>query len=160
MRNVIILGAQWGDEGKGKMVDLFSERFDLVVRYQGGHNAGHTVFIGDRKFILKLIPGGILRGKHAVIGNGLVIDPAALLSEIESLEAAGIKVQGSLSISSRAHVLLPAHRMMEKMSEGRPGRVSIGTTSRGIGPCYEDKIARRGIRIADLLDREGFRAKY
>ncbi len=160
MRNVIILGAQWGDEGKGKMVDLFYERFDLVVRYQGGHNAGHTVFIGDRKFILKLIPGGILRGKHAVIGNGLVIDPAALLSEIESLEAAGIKVQGSLSISSRAHVLLPAHRMMEKMSEGRPGRVSIGTTSRGIGPCYEDKIARRGIRIADLLDREGFRAKY
>src|SRR5581483_2664159 len=160
MRNVIILGAQWGDEGKGKMVDLFSERFDLVVRYQGGHNAGHTVFIGEKKFILKLIPGGILRGKRAVIANGLVIDPAALLSEIDALEAAGIQVAGTLSISNRAHVLLPAHRMMEKMSEGRVGRVSIGTTSRGIGPCYEDKIARRGIRIADLLDRESFRAQY
>src|SRR5690348_2766889 len=161
MRNVIILGAQWGDEGKGKMVDLFSERFDLVVRYQGGHNAGHTVYIGEKKFVLKLIPGGILRpGKRAVIGNGLVIDPAALLSEIETLEAAGIPVALALSISNRAHVLLPAHRMMEKMSEGRPGRVSIGTTSRGIGPCYEDKIARRGIRIADLLDRETFRAQF
>lgn len=160
MRNVIILGAQWGDEGKGKMVDLFSERFDLVVRYQGGHNAGHTVFIGEKKFILKLIPGGILRGKRAVIANGLVIDPAALLSEIDALETAGIQVAGTLFISNRAHVLLPAHRMMEKMSEGRVGRVSIGTTSRGIGPCYEDKIARRGIRIADLLDRENFRAQY
>ncbi len=143
------------------MVDLFSERFDLVVRYQGGHNAGHTVYIGEKKFVLKLIPGGILRpGKRAVIGNGLVIDPAALLSEIDTLEAAGIQVARSLSISNRAHVLLPAHRMMEKMSEGRPGRVSIGTTSRGIGPCYEDKIARRGIRIADLLDRDGFRAQF
>lgn len=160
MRNVIILGAQWGDEGKGKMVDLFSEHFDLVVRYQGGHNAGHTVYIGAKKFVLKLIPGGILRGKRAVIGNGLVIDPAALMSEIEALEAAGIQVAGTLSISNRAHVLLPAHRMMEKMSEGRAGRVSIGTTSRGIGPCYEDKIARRGIRVADLLDRESFRAQY
>lgn len=161
MRNVIVLGSQWGDEGKGKMVDLFSERFDLVVRYQGGHNAGHTVFIGERKFILKLIPGGILRpDKQVVIGNGLVIDPAALLAEIDALEAAGVPVSKSLFISNRAHVLLPAHRMMEKMSEGRAGRVSIGTTSRGIGPCYEDKTARRGIRIADLLDRESFRAQY
>ncbi|MBZ5576331.1 MAG: adenylosuccinate synthase [Acidobacteriia bacterium] len=161
MRNVIVLGSQWGDEGKGKMVDLFSERFDIVARYQGGHNAGHTVFIGEKKFVLKLIPGGILRpGKQAVIGNGLVIDPAALLTEIDSLEAAGIPVAKALSISNRAHVLLPAHRMMEKMSEGRAGRVSIGTTSRGIGPCYEDKIARRGIRIADLLDRDSFRAQY
>ena len=143
------------------MVDLFSERFDLVVRYQGGHNAGHTVFIGERKFILKLIPGGILRpDKQVVIGNGLVIDPAALLAEIDALEAAGVPVSKSLFISNRAHVLLPAHRMMEKMSEGRAGRVSIGTTSRGIGPCYEDKTARRGIRIADLLDRESFRAQY
>ena len=161
MRNVIVLGSQWGDEGKGKMVDLFSERFDIVARYQGGHNAGHTVFIGEKKFVLKLIPGGILRpGKQAVIGNGLVIDPAALLTEIDSLEAAGIPVAKALSISNRAHVLLPAHRMMEKMSEGRAGRVSIGTTSLGIGPCYEDKIARRGIRIADLLDRDSFRAQY
>src|ERR1017187_7681878 len=161
MGNVIILGSQWGDEGKGKIVDLFAERFDIVARYQGGHNAGHTVFIGDKKFVLKLIPSGILRpGKQAVIGNGLVIDPAALLSEIDSLEAAGVPVTGQLFISNRAHVLFPAHRMMEKMSEARPGRVSIGTTSRGIGPCYEDKIARRGIRVADLLDRDFFRAQY
>jgi adenylosuccinate synthase len=161
MRNVIILGSQWGDEGKGKIVDLFSGRFDIVARYQGGHNAGHTVFIGDRKFVLKLIPSGILRpGKQAVIGNGLVIDPEALLSEIDALEAAGVPVMGQLLISNRAHVLFPAHRLMEKLSEARPGRVSIGTTSRGIGPCYEDKIARRGIRIADLLDRDFFRAQY
>jgi adenylosuccinate synthase len=161
MKNVIILGSQWGDEGKGKVVDLFSERFDIVARFQGGHNAGHTVYIGERKYVLKLIPSGLLRpGKQAVIGNGLVIDPAALLSEIDTLEAAGVAVTGNLYISNRAHVLLPIHRLMEKMSEGRPGRVSIGTTSRGIGPCYEDKIARRGIRVCDLLDRETFRAQY
>jgi len=161
MGNVIILGSQWGDEGKGKIVDLFSDRFDIVARYEGGHNAGHTVFIGDKKFVLKLIPSGILRpGKQAVIGNGLVIDPAALLSEIDALEAAGVPVTGRLLISNRAHVLFPAHRMMEKMSEARPGRISIGTTSRGIGPCYEDKIARRGIRVADLLNRDFFRAQY
>jgi adenylosuccinate synthase len=161
MRNVIILGSQWGDEGKGKIVDLFAESFDIVARYQGGHNAGHTVFIGEKKFVLKLIPSGILRpGKQAVIGNGLVIDPAALLSEIDTLQSAGVEVTRSLFISNRAHVLFPEHRMMEKMSEDRPGRVSIGTTSRGIGPCYEDKIARRGIRIADLLNRDFFRAQY
>jgi adenylosuccinate synthase len=161
MGNVIILGSQWGDEGKGKIVDLFAERFDIVARYQGGHNAGHTVFIGEKKFVLKLIPSGILRpGKQAVIGNGLVIDPAALLSEIETLESAGVAVAANLFISNRAHVLFPAHRMMEKMSEGREGKISIGTTSRGIGPCYEDKTARRGIRIADLLDTEFFRAQY
>src|SRR5215467_11115305 len=161
MRNIIILGSQWGDEGKGKIVDLFSDRFDIVARYQGGHNASHTVFIGDKKYVLKLIPSGILRpGKKAVIGNGLVIDPAALLAEIDTLESAGVKVAGNLFISNRAHVLFPAHRMMEKMSEGRPGRVSIGTTSRGIGPCYEDKTGRRGIRVADLLNTEFFRAQY
>src|SRR6266581_6120753 len=158
MGNVIILGSQWGDEGKGKIVDLFSDKFDIVVRYQGGHNAGHTVFIGEKKFVLKLIPSGILRpGKQAVIGNGLVIDPAALLSEIDTLESVGVPVAANLFISNRAHVLFPAHRMMEKMSEGREGKVSIGTTSRGIGPCYEDKAARRGIRVADLIDREYFR---
>jgi adenylosuccinate synthase len=161
MRNIIILGSQWGDEGKGKVVDLFSERFDIVARYQGGHNAGHTVFIGEKKFVLKLIPTGILRpGKLAVIGNGLVIDPAALIVEIDALESAGVPVASRLFIGNRAHVLFPAHRMMEKMSEGRPGRVSIGTTSRGIGPCYEDKVARRGVRIADLLNTETFRAQY
>src|SRR3954468_18979726 len=161
MANVIILGSQWGDEGKGKIVDLFADRFDIVARYQGGHNAGHTVFIGDKKYVLKLIPSGILRpGKKAVIGNGLVIDPAALLSEIDTLEAVGVPVRENLFISNRAHVLFPAHRMMEKMSEARPGRISIGTTSRGIGPCYEDKIGRRGIRIADLMDRDFFRAQF
>jgi len=157
MSNVIILGAQWGDEGKGKMVDLFSERFDIIVRYQGGHNAGHTVRIGDRKFVLKLIPSGILRaGKKSVIGNGLVVDPAALCEEIQMLEAAGLRVDGSLFISNRAQVLLPTHRLMEKAGDARPGRASIGTTSRGIGPCYEDKVARRGLRMGDLMDREVF----
>jgi adenylosuccinate synthase len=161
MSNVVILGAQWGDEGKGKIVDLLSDKFDMVVRYQGGHNAGHTVRIGDKTFVLKLIPSGILRpGKQAVIGNGLVVDPAALIQEIDTLEAAGIEVSRQLSISNRAHVIFPFHRMMEKMSEQRPGRTSIGTTSRGIGPCYEDKVARRGIRMADLLDRETFADQY
>jgi adenylosuccinate synthase len=161
MSNIIVLGAQWGDEGKGKIVDLFSGRFDIVARYQGGHNAGHTVWIGERKYVLKLIPSGILRpGRRAVIGNGLVVDPAALLAEIETLEAAGVDVAGQLAISNRAHVLLPCHRMMEAMSEDRPGRVSIGTTSRGIGPCYEDKAGRRGIRMVDFLDREVFIARY
>ncbi len=160
MSNLVILGAQWGDEGKGKIVDLLSDRFDMVVRYQGGHNAGHTVRIGDKTFVLKLIPSGILRpGKQAIIGNGLVVDPAALFVEIETLEAAGIEVSRQLSISNRAHVIFPFHRMMEKMSEA-PGRKAIGTTSRGIGPCYEDKIARRGVRMADLLDRETFAAQY
>jgi adenylosuccinate synthase len=161
MSNIIVLGAQWGDEGKGKVVDLFSERFRIVARYQGGHNAGHTVFIGERKFILKLIPSGILRpGKVAVIGNGVVIDPKALLDEITALEAAGIDVAGQLRISNRAHVIFPFHRMVEKVSEGRPDRVAIGTTSRGIGPCYEDKVARRGIRMADLVDPASLAALY
>src|SRR5258708_17969751 len=128
MRNLIILGSQWGDEGKGKIVDLFSDRFDIVVRYQGGHNAGHTVFIGENKFVLKLIPSGILRpGKKAVIGNGLVIDPAALLAEIDTLESAGRAVAASLFISNRAHGLLSAHPLMEKKSEGREDRRSLGT---------------------------------
>lgn len=153
MSNLIVLGAQWGDEGKGKIVDLLSEKFDAVARYQGGHNAGHTVFIGEKKFVLKLIPSGILRpGVRAVIGNGVVIDPAALLSEITSLETAGVDVRSQLKISHRAHVIFPFHRTLEKISEGRENRIAIGTTSRGIGPCYEDKIARRGIRLADLVD--------
>ena len=161
MSNVIVLGAQWGDEGKGKVVDLFSERFDIVARYQGGHNAGHTVFIGEKKFVLKLIPSGILRpGVQAVIGNGVVIDLAALLSEMETLEAAGIRVSENLRISNRAHVIFPFHRLIEKMSEARENRVPIGTTSRGIGPCYEDKTGRRGIRIADLFDAESFCTMY
>ena len=161
MSHLVVVGAQWGDEGKGKIVDLFSERFDLVVRYTGGHNAGHTVKVGGRKFILQLVPSGILRpGVTAVIGNGVVIDPAALLEEIAMLEGAGIEVRGRFVISHRAHVIFPFHRMMEKASEARPGRVRIGTTSRGIGPTYEDKIGRRGIRVADLLDAETFCRQY
>ncbi len=152
--NIIILGAQWGDEGKGKIVDLLSRNFDLVARYQGGHNAGHTIRIGDRKFVLKLIPSGILHpGKRAVIGNGLVIDPAALLTETAQLEVAGVDVLGQLRISNRAHILFPWHRTMEK-------RISIGTTSRGIGPCYEDKAGRRGIRVCELLERDTFHAAF
>ncbi len=161
MSNIIVLGAQWGDEGKGKMVDLFSEKFDIVTRYQGGHNAGHTVFIGAQKYVLKLIPSGILRpGVQAVIANGVVIDPGALLTEIGTLEKAGLPVVEQLKISDRAHVIFPFHRIVEKMSEGRKDRTAIGTTSRGIGPCYEDKIGRRGIRIADLCDREIFRSLF
>lgn len=153
MSNLIVLGAQWGDEGKGKIVDLLSEKFHAVARYQGGHNAGHTVFIGDQKFVLKLVPSGVLRpGVLAVIGNGVVIDPAALLEEVSALEGLGVSVKSQLRISNRAHVIFPFHRMLEKISEGRENRKAIGTTSRGIGPCYEDKIARRGVRIADLVD--------
>ncbi len=161
MSNVIVLGAQWGDEGKGKIVDLFSDRFDIVARYQGGHNAGHTVFIGSTKYVLKLIPSGILRpGVKAVIGNGVVIDPAALIQEMQTLRGAGVEIGGNLLISDRAHVIFPFHRLIEKMSEARENRIPIGTTSRGIGPCYEDKIGRRGIRMADLLDRESFRLLF
>ena len=161
MSNLIVLGAQWGDEGKGKMVDLFSDRFDIVARYQGGHNAGHTVYIGEKKYVLKLIPSGILRpGVKAVIGNGVVIDPAALIEEMEMLERAGVDVRSQLAISNRAHVIFPFHRLAEKISESRSDRVAIGTTSRGIGPCYEDKIGRRGIRVADLLDCDSFDALY
>jgi adenylosuccinate synthase len=161
MGNVIVLGAQWGDEGKGKMVDLFSDRFQVVVRYQGGHNAGHTVYVGAQKYVLKLIPSGILRdGVKAVIGNGVVIDPLALIDEIEMLKKLGIDVEKKLLISNRAHVIFPFHRVVEKMSEGRVDRTPIGTTARGIGPCYEDKVGRRGIRIADLLDDPSFDDLY
>ncbi len=155
MSNLIVLGAQWGDEGKGKIVDLLSDKFAAVARYQGGHNAGHTVYIGSRKFVLKLIPSGILRpGVQAILGNGVVIDPAALMDEISALEAIGLDVKNQLKISNRAHIIFPFHRTLEKISEGREDRIAIGTTSRGIGPCYEDKIARRGIRVADLIDHE------
>jgi adenylosuccinate synthase len=161
MQNIIVLGAQWGDEGKGKVVDLLAEHFDIVARYQGGHNAGHTVYIGEKKFVLKLIPSGILRpGVQAVIGNGVVVDLAALIEEMTMLEAAGIDVKSHLRISNRAHVIFPFHRLVEKMSEARENRIPIGTTSRGIGPCYEDKIGRRGIRVADLYDPESFHALY
>ncbi len=151
--NLAVLGAQWGDEGKGKIVDLLSPRFDLVARYQGGHNAGHTVYVGGRKFVLRLIPSGILHpAVTCVIGNGVVIDPAALFGEIDELATAGVTVGTRLLISDKAHVILPYHRDLDLLSEARRGERKIGTTSRGIGPAYEDKVARRGIRIGDLAD--------
>ena len=158
MSNIVIVGAQWGDEGKGKIVDLLSEKFDIVARYQGGHNAGHTVEIGTKQFVLQLIPCGLLRpGKKGVIGNGVVLDPAALLKEIDMLEKAGISIAGRLFISNRTHLIFPYHRLLEKASENSNKRESIGTTLRGIGPTYEDKFGRRGIRVGDIFNEENFR---
>ena len=152
-RTAVIVGAQWGDEGKGKIVDVLSENFSVVARYAGGHNAGHTVIINGKKFVLQLVPCGVLRtGCRSVIGNGVVLDPLAFLKEVGGLREAGVKVDGNLFVSNRAHVILPYHRMIELASENAPGRVKIGTTSRGIGPAYEDKMGRRGLRVADLLD--------
>ena len=160
MSTVVITGAQWGDEGKGKIVDILTEDADYIVRYQGGHNAGHTVVIGESKFVLHLIPSGILRpGKICVIGNGVVIDPQALLAKIDGLLEKGIAVKENLLISGRAHVIMPYHRAIEKESEKQKGSLKIGTTGRGIGPTYADKMARVGIRVADLLDKEAFREK-
>lgn len=152
-KTAVVVGAQWGDEGKGKIVDVLTRTFSVVARYAGGHNAGHTVIIEGKKFILQLVPGGILRpGCLNIIGNGVVFDPMAFLKEVATLRDGGVKVDGNLFVSNRAQVILPYHRMMELGSENAPGRVKIGTTSRGIGPAYEDKIARRGLRVADLLD--------
>jgi adenylosuccinate synthase len=152
-KTAVIVGAQWGDEGKGKIVDVLSENFSIVARYAGGHNAGHTVIIKGKKFILQLVPCGVLRsGCRSVIGNGVVLDPMAFLKEVAALRDTGVKVDGNLFVSNRAHVILPYHRMIELASENAPGRVKIGTTSRGIGPAYEDKMGRRGLRVADLLD--------
>jgi len=152
-KNACVVGMQWGDEGKGKIIDLLSKDFDIVVRAQGGSNAGHTVVIGDQKFVLHLIPSGILRdGVTCVIGNGVVVDPKALFDEIATLARTGIQVDNRLRISDRAHVILPYHRDLDLFSEARRGEHSIGTTSRGIGPAYEDKIGRRGIRVGDLAD--------
>jgi len=152
-KTAVIVGAQWGDEGKGKIVDVLSESFSVVARYAGGHNAGHTVIINGKKFILQLVPCGVLRAEcRSVIGNGVVLDPLAFLKEVGALREAGVKVDGNLFVSSRAHVILPYHRMIELAAENAPGRVKIGTTSRGIGPAYEDKMGRRGLRVADLLD--------
>jgi adenylosuccinate synthase len=152
--NIAVLGAQWGDEGKGKIVDLLTPDFSIVARYQGGHNAGHTVYVNGRKFILRLLPSGMLHpGVTCVIGNGLVVDPQALFAEIDEVEAAGVEVGDRLVISSKAHLILPYHRELDVLSEARRGERRIGTTSRGIGPAYEDKIGRRGIRVGDLSDR-------
>lgn len=156
---VAVVGGQWGDEGKGKVVDLISPSFDLVARYQGGHNAGHTVRFGDRHFALRLIPSGICRpGVVNIIGNGLVIDPRALLSEIEELRERGVTVGDNLKLSDRAHVILPTHALIDGAREKALAGGSIGTTSRGIGPAYETKASRIGVRIADLVDPDRFRA--
>ncbi len=151
--NVAVIGAQWGDEGKGKIVDLLTPHFSVVARYQGGHNAGHTVLVGGTKFVLHLIPSGILHeGVHCVIGNGVVVDPDALFQEIDTLAQYGISADNRLVISDKAHVILPYHRDLDLLNEARRGDKKIGTTSRGIGPAYEDKIGRRGIRVGDLID--------
>ena len=153
MSVTVVVGSQWGDEGKGKIVDILSERYNIVVRYQGGANAGHTVKIGEKQFILHLIPSGILRENVlCVIGNGVVIDPAALLAEIKQLEDSGINIKGRLFISQNAHLIMPYHKLLDSISES--GTSKIGTTGRGIGPCYIDKYARKGIRIVDLLDKK------
>ncbi len=154
-KTAVVLGAQWGDEGKGKIVDVLSERFSAVARYAGGHNAGHTVIHGNQKFVLQLIPCGVLRrGCKGVIGNGVVLDPIAFLKEVAKLRDLGVEVDGQLFVSNRAQVILPYHRMIELAAESAPGRQKIGTTSRGIGPAYEDKMARSGLRIVDLLRPE------
>ncbi len=154
-KTAVVLGAQWGDEGKGKIVDVLSERFAAVARYAGGHNAGHTVIIGGQRFVLQLIPCGVLRpGCRGIIGNGVVLDPIAFLKEVEKLRSLGVAVDEQLSVSNRAQVILPYHRMIELAAESAPGRKKIGTTSRGIGPAYEDKMARSGLRVVDLLRPE------
>ena len=151
-KTAVVLGAQWGDEGKGKIVDVLSERFAAVARYAGGHNAGHTVIIGGQKFVLQLIPCGVLRpGCRGIIGNGVVLDPIAFLKEVAKLRSLGVAVDEQLRVSNRAQVILPYHRMIELAAESAPGRKKIGTTSRGIGPAYEDKMARSGLRVVDLL---------
>jgi len=158
MSSVIIVGSQWGDEGKGKIVDFLSEKADAVARYQGGHNAGHTVVINDEKFILHLIPSGILyKGKICLIGNGVVVDPAALIEEINGLRKRGVEVGKNLFLSKNAHLIMPYHMAIEKGKERLRGIKMLGTTGRGIGPAYADKTARTGIRVADLLQPQVFR---
>ena len=161
MSVVIVVGAQWGDEGKGKIVDLLSERFEIVVRYQGGHNAGHSVQVGDKSFVLHLLPSGIVhQGKTCVLGNGMVIDPKAFFEEADRLMSQGIEVSPKrVKISSRAHLILPYHRALDHTSEERLGNEKVGTTLRGIGPAYEDKAGRRGIRTADALVPDVLRSR-
>jgi len=155
--NVVILGTQWGDEGKGKIVDLLTEQADAVVRFQGGHNAGHTLVIGGQKTVLHLIPSGVLRaGVQCLIGNGVVLSPEALLKEIDTLEDSGVPVQDRLKISAACPLILPYHVALDQAREARRGENKIGTTGRGIGPCYEDKAARRALRLGDLRDPARF----
>ena len=159
-QNLVVVGVQWGDEGKGKVVDALAERFDIVARYQGGANAGHTVVVDGKKFVLQLIPTGILRpDKTAVLGNGVVIDPVALLEELDAVERAGVPVGDRLLISDRAHLILPYHRSHEAAAEQARGVDKLGTTAKGIGPSYEDKAGRRGLRTCDLLRADEFHRK-
>ncbi|MBN3039315.1 MAG: adenylosuccinate synthase [Candidatus Omnitrophica bacterium] len=160
MANTVLVGTQWGDEGKGKIIDVLSRKADIIVRFQGGNNAGHTVVVDNQKFILHLIPSGVLnRGKTCIIGNGVVVDPQVLLEEIENLEKRGIDIGNNLKISDQAHLIFPYHKIIDKLRESRKTRQKIGTTGRGIGPCYADKVNRCGIRLADLLDKEVFKKK-
>jgi len=161
MANVIIVGTQWGDEGKGKVVDLLAEWADFIVRFQGGNNAGHTLVVNGEKHIFHLIPSGVLhKGKKCMIGNGVVLDPAVLIDEMDRLDKAGLPVApGNLVISLYTHVIMPYHRTLDLAREKKKGRTAIGTTGRGIGPCYEDKVGRGGIRVHDLLDRAVFSEK-
>lgn len=157
MANIVLVGAQWGDEGKGKIIDVLTDEVDIVVRMQGGNNAGHTVFIGKEKFVLHLVPSGILReGKKCVIANGVVIDPVGLVKEIEELRSRGVKIDGNLFVSETAHIVLPYHRELDSWKEQIKGKNKIGTTKRGIGPAYADKVARSGIRMLDLINEERF----
>ena len=155
MANTILVGAQWGDEGKGKIIDVLTESADLVVRSQGGSNAGHTVWVGDKKYVLHLIPSGILRrGKQCIIGNGVVIDPPGLVHELDGLKRHKVNVKGRLHISDKAHLVMPYHVVLDELAEEARGSQAIGTTGKGIGPAYTDKAARTGIRAADLADVE------
>ncbi len=159
-KNVVVIGTQWGDEGKGKVVDWLTEHAQGVVRFQGGHNAGHTLVIGDRRTVLRLIPSGILRpGVRVYIGNGVVVSPSALLQEIGELEAAGVDVRSRLAISPACPLVLPSHVALDQACEAAMGETKIGTTGRGIGPAYEDKIARRALRVQDLLFPDRFSSK-
>ncbi|MFH1645626.1 MAG: adenylosuccinate synthetase, partial [Candidatus Omnitrophota bacterium] len=160
MPSTVVIGAQWGDEGKGKIIDILSASSDLIARYQGGNNAGHTVVIGEEEFILHLIPSGILhKGKKCIIGNGVVVNPEALIKEIEILRAKGIDVDSNLLISDSAHIIFPYHWKIDELREKAKDTDKIGTTKRGIGPCYTDKVSRCGIRMCDLLDDELFKRK-
>ena len=161
MKTVVVVGAQWGDEGKGKIVDILAKESDMVVRFQGGNNAGHTVVVGEEAFFLHLIPSGILHsGKKCLIGNGVVIDPKVFLGEVEKLKERGfLKNDADLVVSDSAHVIMPYHVLIDVARENQKGKVKIGTTGRGIGPAYGDKILRRGIRVSDLFDRAAFRER-
>ena len=160
MSNIVVLGVQWGDEGKGKIVDLLTEDADVVARYQGGHNAGHTVMVRNKQFILHLIPSGILhKGKKCIIGNGVVIHPKALIDEMEGLKKRRVTVGRNLFISGRAHVIMPYHTVLDGKHEEAKGSQKIGTTGRGIGPAYVDKMSRTGFRMIDLLDNVGFKTR-